>query len=494
MSRHASWVLWALLSGVPSLSAQQYRARVDASAQSVSYKGLVMDSIAAADVLRATDGRESTPDGFAVRCGAGDYCFYLRPGPALHAMPASSTASVTLWGLGVDGLTARVTARVVADLGQDGVWPATEPVGQLLEGYVDYQRAALTARAGRLLVMSRLEPIGFDGAWLRTGWRSSGVTLGAYGGWGLGRAATLPVSSPALNPLDEWRPDDRQLVAAADAAWSRPNADVSAEYRREIDPQDRSVVSERAGLSLSARAASILARGGADFNIAEGRVGSADLMLTYMQPQYSLSLGARRYRPYFSLWTLWGAFSPVSYHALNASAQARTGSRLTLHARGEAFRYDDAAVSVAIVPDLEDRGWRGSIGADVLLGGAWTGQANLGMERGPGAASRFADASVAWTRERFTLDVYGGRLERPLELRFYDATSAWAGTRAEWRVSQWRRVWTEIALIHDDRDRPDASAWSMTQTRVRAGVSAAFGTNTDRTLPPALPPARRPTR
>jgi hypothetical protein len=472
-------------------AAQGYRGRVDVRGQAVSFRGLVADSIPAASVVPASDGGFETPDGHAVRCGAGDYCFFFRPGPALRGIPVTTSASVILWGLGIEGLTLRGTGRLVADLGGDDVWPGTSPAAQLLEGYVEYQRTSLVARAGRQLVASRLEPLGFDGAWLKYGWDQAAVELTGYAGWGLGQAAALPVSSPSLNPLDEWRPRDRQVVVGAEAAWVYRAADVRAEYRREIDPQDYYVVSERAGISLGAPIGQwpLHVAGGLDYNLAEGHVGTADLRLVYARPRFALSAGARRYRPYFSLWTLWSAFSPVPHNGVNVGAELRPTASLSLRARGEAYRYEDADVSTALVPELEDRGWRASAGGTARLSAHWTVDANGGLERGPGASDRFADAAVRWVpNDRYSLDLYGGAVARPLELRYYDATSRYIGGRAQASLGNERSVWTDVAFVDDERDRPDASASSLDQFRLRAGLSLSFGTAVDR-MP--LPPARR---
>ena len=106
---------------VAPATAQDYRVRVDASAQTVSFRGLVSDSIAVALVVPSANGGLETPDGHAVRCGAGDYCFFFLPGPVLRAIPVTTSASLVMWGLGVEGLQARERelARVVAD-NQDG--------------------------------------------------------------------------------------------------------------------------------------------------------------------------------------------------------------------------------------------------------------------------------------------------------------------------------------------------------------------------------------
>ncbi len=489
MTRLPALAAFIVVMGTAPAAAQDYRVRIDASAQTVSFRGLVADSIAIALVVPTASGGLETPDGHAVRCGAGEYCFFLRPGAVLRGIPVTTSASIVLWGLGVEGLAFHATGRLVSDLGRDKVWPGTDPTAQLIEGYLEYQRSVFVARAGRQLVASRLESIGFDGGWARARWDKASLDFTGYAGWGLGQAAAVSAASPALNPLDEWRPRDRQIVAGAEAAWHFRDFDLRAEYRREIDPQDDYFVSERTALSFGARAAAFRATGGLDYNIAEGHLGSGDFTLTYLRPRLAVSAGARRYRPYFSLWTLWGAFSPVPYNAVNVSAQVRPNRWLSVHGRGERYRYEGADVSTALVPQLEDGGWRATAGATATLNPRWTLDGSYGLEHGPGAAARFADGAVTWTpSERYSFDVYGGTLARPLELRYYDATSRWIGGRAEWQQSAQRRVWTDVALVKDNRERPDAGASSLSQTRVRAGLSVAFGSSADRT---PLPPARR---
>ena len=484
-------IVVALLSVVTAtrVEAQSYRARIDARGQAVSFRGLIPDSVPVGLVVPGANGGFETGDGHAVRCGARDYCFFFRPGPVLRGVPVTTSASVVVWGLGVPGLTLRAAGRLVGDVGRDDVWPGTAPAAQLLDGYLEYERSAFVVRGGRQLVSSRLEPIGFDGAWLKYRFDDLALELVGYGGWGLGQSAALPVSSPALNPLDEWRPRDRQVLGGLEAAWLWRALDVRGEYRREVDPRGGHVVSERTGVSLGAPIGPVRASGGFDYNLAEGHVGSADVMLTYARPRYSVTGGARRYRPYFSLWTLWSAFSPVPYNGAHLSTDVRVSDRFTVHARGERYRYDDADVSTALVPQLEDDGWRATTGVTATVGTPWTVNANAGIERGPGASGRYADASIRWAPDvRYSVDVYGGAVGRPLELRYYDATSRWIGGRAETLLGAQQRLWTDVAVVRDVRDRPDASGTSMNQVRVRAGVSVSFGTAADRVpLPPGRP-------
>ncbi|HTH64726.1 MAG TPA: hypothetical protein VL563_08565, partial [Gemmatimonadales bacterium] len=139
-----------------SAAAQGYRLRLDTRMQIVSFRGLTQDSVSVADTVSGTGGGPATSDGFAVTCGGGDaYCFFYRPGPILHGAPIVSSADLTLWGLGLPGLSARVAARAAGEMGNDHVWPGTSPEFQLLEGYLDYATPRLTARLGRQIVTSR---------------------------------------------------------------------------------------------------------------------------------------------------------------------------------------------------------------------------------------------------------------------------------------------------------------------------------------------------
>ena len=94
---------------------------------------------------------------------AGVRCFFFRPGPYLQGGPLVTSADLTLWGLGLNGLSVRVNARAGTDLGDTDVWPGTDPPVQLLEAYADYASRSVTGRLGRQLLVSRLGIIGFDG-------------------------------------------------------------------------------------------------------------------------------------------------------------------------------------------------------------------------------------------------------------------------------------------------------------------------------------------
>ena len=483
-------LLLLALFGVPApVVSQGWRLRFDGSAQRLSFRGVTADSISEADVVTGPTGGPATSDGYAVTCFGDGYCRYYRPGPVRRGVPASAAADLTMWGLGVTGLRVRMNLRTLTDLTGDRLWPGTAPTLRLVEGYAEYIRSGLTARLGRVLEYGRLGGAGAGGLdGLRATWRFDrpGLEIGGYLGWGLARGTVLPVTSPAVNPLAEFQPSHRQVVAGALVGVRQAWFDAEAEYRREVDPRTDYFVSERAALSLSARPhARIRVSGGLDYNLAERHWGSADATLAYTTNRMWLTASARRYRPFFDLWTVWGVFSPVAYHGVSGSAAIHPVSSLQFRGRAEWFRYDDTETTTPTV-NVEEDGWRWGTDVSLRASPAWTVEAGAHGEFLPGASSRGFQALVSWRpAEHLDLSARGGSLERPLELRFQDAGVTWAGIAAELRSGERWRAGLAVDRYWESRDRPDAAAFDWNQWRVSAKLTLVLRSDADRWLPPA---------
>ncbi len=478
----------AILLGSP-LSAQGYRLRLDERLQAVGYRGLQLDSIPVTDTVTGPGGGPATSDGFAVRCPSGGaYCLFFRPGAVRHGAPLVTTADVALWGFGVRGLSAHATARAAVDFTGGGAWPGSEPALQLLNGVVEYRAERLTARAGRQLSSNRLGTIGFDGAGITVRDGRHGLDASLYGGWGLARGAPLPVTSPALNPIDDFQPGQRQLLLGADAGWSGQIADVRAEYLREVDPRTDYFVSERLGLSAVVRpVARWTVTGGADYDLAAGWWGSADAAVGYAARTATGSLGLRRYRPHFDLWTIWGAFSPVPYTAVQGQLSIRPLPQVSLRAHGERYRYSPADVSTPLV-DVEQSGWRGELGVTASPVTSWTFDAGYTRAFGPGAASVGSSASVTYAPTGpYAVTLHTATLDRPLELRFSESVLHLYGV--DGRVEPRPGLRLELGAVRyaEDRRRPDPAAidWGQWRVTLRAVFAIGSGDDLDR-LPQAV--------
>ncbi|HXI21843.1 MAG TPA: hypothetical protein VNH46_12185, partial [Gemmatimonadales bacterium] len=298
--------LTLLLAGLaPAARAQGYNLRLDTRVQSVAYRGVRLDSIPVGSVVTMPDGSLESPDGYAVSCAPGAaVCEFYRPGAEHRGGPLVLGGDLTAWGFGVRGLSLHANARLGLDLGTADAWPGTQPALQLLEGYLEYTRTWITGRAGRQIVRGRLGYTGFDGAFASATDLSTGLTGEAYIGYGLARSVALPVTAPALSPLDDFQPSRHHLVAGANGGWQFGRGDVRVEYQREVDRVTRNFVSERVALSTSVRPAlGWNLTGGGYYDIARGLWGSADGRVSYSRRRWGGSAGLRRYRPYFDLWT-----------------------------------------------------------------------------------------------------------------------------------------------------------------------------------------------
>ncbi len=482
----------ALLLAAPStVWAQQYLLRLDSRVQTAAYRGVRLDSIPVGDVSPGPDGGPQTPDGFAVTCVPGRAtCSYFRPGARRRGGPWTTGADLSAWGFGVTGLSLHASARMGVDLGASSVWPGTDPAVQLFEAYGQYADARFTGRLGRQIERGRLGYTGFDGG--RLTWRvgRTGIAATGFLGLGLARATALPVTSDVLRPLDDFQPNRRQLVAGAAIDWSAAVVDLRLEYQRQVDRETRFFVSERGALSATIRPFrgwSLAA--GTEYDFDNGWWGTSELTLRHARRAVGGSLGIRRYRPYFDLWTIWGAFSPVPYRAVDASLWTAPIQQVRLRGSVEHYTYD-APGALAPLVTTEDAGTRWSLGATVDVAPSLSLDGGYRKEFGPGAAERGWDASATWQpRPGVALSVNGGILLRPLELRFNDARLDWIGATADAQLSPRFRLGVAVTRYIEERRRSDAAALDWNQTRLRAYLSWLIGSHAVDQIP--LPPAIR---
>jgi hypothetical protein len=479
-------------------AAQGYQLRLDTRGQAAAYRGVQLDSIAAADTVSQPGSGPTSAEGFAVQCRpAASFCTFFRPGETLRAVPLTTTASLTAWGVALSGLSVHAVGRVGLDLGDGAAWPGTEPAVQLLTGYAEYGASRWTGRLGRQIMASRLGSIGFDGAALVARDARRGLELQGYAGWGLSRGVALPVTSPALDPLDDFQPRQRQLVAGASAAWRAAAADVRADYLREVDPRSDYFVSERVGLQgvlRPVRALSVAA--GADYDLASGWWGSAEASLSYADRLLHARIGARRYRPHFELWTVWGAFSPVPYRAAEVFVAVTANPQVQLRARYERYEFERSDASTPLFA-VEQDGWRWEVGGTVTPAVGWTLDGAYRREFGPGAAAAGLAGSLNYApSQRLSVTALASSTNRPLEFRFNEGLVRSYGVDAAVDVTS--RLQVGLSGVHhaETHRRPDAGAFDWNQLRVAARVVLLLGGGDHAGLPPAirLLPGGRATR
>jgi hypothetical protein len=467
----------ALLSSVPPAGAQVgYRATVDLRMQTVAFRGWALDSVLASQTAPGVGGGFVSPAGYAADCATNaPFCYYYRPGTRQTAAPVGGTVDLAVWGLGVPGLSLHGNARVLLNAG-DVDWVSTDPNFQFWEGYVEYARPAVAVRVGRQLVTSRLGLAGFDGGLATLRSPRLGLSATGYFGFGLASNAPVPITSDVVNPLGEFRPPERNLIFGAVGGWAGSPADVRLEWQREVDRASRKIASDRLAGSATLRPARHWAlTGGAEYNLAEGVWGSADAALKYNALWAGGSVGYRRYRPFFDLWSIWAAFSPVAYNSFVASGNLTPVRGIQLRGRVEYYRFESADAPSGLV-SVENDGTRWSAGATLTRIRGWAFDLGYDLDKGVGARGDGWDASVGWNPiPRLSLRAYGATLDRPLELRFDDARVRWAGLDTDLRLRPDLSIGLGGMYVYEDRRRSDTAAFDWNQARITAHVTYVFG-------------------
>ncbi len=473
---------------------QGYRLRLDVTSQSVRYRGWQIDSIPVTNVVTSPSGGPATPDGFAVNCVPADpFCFYYQPGPTRHAIPFSTTATGTMWGFGITGLSAHGSVRLLTDFTGDNYWPGTQPAAQLIELYADYTNRWFSGRFGRVIEANRLGVTGFDGIRLAGRALNRRLELIGYGGLGLGRASLLPIDNEQLNPFNQFQLTKRQWVAGGNLGWTSRYVDASVDYERQVDRTTKYFISERTALSTVIRPVRRFSvRGSVDYDLAQGRIHTADATLNWTSSLVSAAAGWRQYAPTFQLWEIWAAFNTIPYNAATGSIWFGPWKGLRLNARGEVYRYDDNTLASPLVT-VENEGWRSRLGGTYTLG-RWNVGLGYSADFGPGAASSGWDGQLGYAPTRtLSFTTNGGRFQRPLELRYDESKVYYVGLDAAYRRPQQLEIRLRVDYYNEDRERPDAAAFSWNQTRLSAVVTFYMSSRaTTRPLPPGRMPRRSP--
>ncbi len=487
----AAAAIGGLLVLAAPLHAQGYHVRWNTWFQSVAYRGVQADSILAATAVALPGGGFESPDGFAVSCPAGaTYCGFFRPAAEQRGMPVVSTIDASVWGFGIEGLKLHVKGRAGGDLEDGGFWPGVEPEVQLIEGYAEYARRNVTVQAGRTTVFSRLGYLGLDGgqAWVRP--LGGKLRIGAYGGWALAEGAVLPITSPELNPLAEFRPTERELAFGGSVGWNLGMFEGRLLYRREFDPGADLVSGERgAAEAVIHPGFGFTVTGGVEYDFLTKAWGTHDVVVRYRHPGglADVTVGQRRYRPYFPVWSIWGVFSPAGYNREYASVAVYPVAGLVLRTEGYLFNFEDTETQTPLGA-FEDGGWSWSAGGTYAGVQHFVFDANYRAQFGPGASSQGFDGRVTYRRDVFAVTARGGRLERPLEYRFSDAEVWSYGLRVDVEPMPGIFLNAEAVRYDETRERPDAAQLDWNQTRFSVGATFVFGSSGARSrgLHPAI--------
>jgi hypothetical protein len=393
-------------------------------------------------------------------------------------IPLTQDLTVNAWGFGT-GVRFFGEFRARASAGDNPeIWPQADDPFDVLAAYVEVDRSRFRARAGRQWKTSALGFYNFDGASLLVR-ASRSVTAELYGGWSLLAGESDNIAHSAIDAIEPYAPDlSRNLIGGEVKLRFAPRASVTALYQREITTDRSALHSERAAVDGTLRAGRLNIDGGVEGDVANEVINEARLRIGLpLSSHFTTTLEARKYRPYFELWTIWGAFNPIGFSEVLGTAQWQAGNAM-LRAGGGLRRYGDDNGGVEF-DRLRDDGWRVLADASwlpvplVTLNGSYRADIGFGASRSQGDVG---------ARINLNQSSYIGAsllaFQMINELQIRDGTVYGLGTDARFGLPRHTHVGWSFAIYRHDNAQP-ATETDWSQLRGAMFVEWTLGSNPD---------------
>ena len=456
-----------IVASVPtSLTAQGYRGELRLGGSYLELQTLIRDSLPESQVP-GEGTRRRLPNGTVVSCVPGGYCHWYRSNNVESILVSNQDLVLTGWG-GMTGLSGHL--HLIGRYGTDNFWPLSGQKFAVSAAYLSLDRQAYRIRAGRLFRSDGLGYYNFDGA--SAMWRGlRSLWIEAYGGRSLLLGANQPVNGSLLEAVDSFAPDAPGLVFGAELGVRAGSIfSGSVMYQRVIRDDWAALYSERATLDARALLGQTILDLAAEYDIAYAEFNEARLRLTTPLPaNFEIMAEARHYTPFFQLWTIWSAFSPVGFNEARGSlawSEPRSGLRLEL---GGGYRnYEDTSSGVTFAP-LRTDGWR-LFGTAGWTGGSWFANGSYRAEAGFGA-SRFGGDAVFG--RRFSRDAYvalrGQATQTFGEFRLNEQVVAGGGIDGSYRIGDLSLTGGAGIYNVNNRERPSEGNWTQPRLYLSAG-------------------------
>jgi len=450
----------ALLPATPAV-AQSYRGWATTSLQAVELRPLGLDSVPRSEVLTDADGRYYY-EGLEVTCVTDTVCTGYLPLPEERTLAATQDLGLTLWGLGVQGLSITTLVRVRAHAGSDLVWPRSDDEFDALFAYAQLERGPWRVRAGRLDLRSGLGFSGFDGG--SASYALGSIMAEVYGGRSLARGLREP-QNEAFRGLDNFLLDQGVLLIGGSVGGRVFDSEITGRYQREILSDRSSLVSERVSLDVTSSAFQrVRVDGSLDYDFSFQQFGKGHLTLSAPigEGAWLVELSAQRYVPYFDLSTIWGIFEPVSYSEVLARVGWSPSSSLGTWVTGGWRTYGDTETTVIFEP-MRDTGWRADASARWQPASDWVVDGRYELEWGPGGFLSSVDAAVRFSpTERLTTSLNAIAFQQIEEYRLGQGRGFGGGASADFAWRERIALSGGVSLIgHRDGGNAFTSPWNQ---------------------------------
>jgi hypothetical protein len=461
---------WPALFGAAEASAQEVRMTGVTSFRYVEVRPFIQDSVLAGDA-QGTGFYRQSPDGGVVRCVTGDpFCRGTRPGQVTSTVPIVQDLELNAWGFG-EGVRLHAQGRGRTALGDSpGLWPQADERFDLLAAFAELDREAVRVRAGRQWTTSGLGFYNFDG--LAVAVRPvTGLSVEGMVGRSLVRGLNEPRTGGALAAIDDLAPVEPGIMLSSEVRYRPSNRlSLAALYHRDIRRDRAGLYSELAGAHGVYRFGAASVEASLERNQATGQLNEGRLRVRTPPLGSTVVTGeVRRYRPYFELWTIWGAFSPVGFDQGRVDVAWTPGGRSML-LRGEAsYRsYHDPGTDGS-VGNFRTDGWGLGVDGTWFARPQWRAEGGYRLEVSFGSTRSEGYAGVRrLLGDRGQLSVNGLAFQRLYEFRLDEGVVVGLGGDASFRTWDRGRVTGGLsAYRHLDRGTQVQMDWTQLRGHLR---------------------------
>jgi opacity protein-like surface antigen len=469
--RRDRWIRHAVLAALlpaSSGAAQTVLASGSTSVRYIELRPFVRDSVPA-DVTVGDGLLRQLPDGRVVRCLPGEpWCRDVRPGEAVSTVPVIHDLNLSAFGFG-RGLRiyAHVRGRSALGGGRD-LWPQEDDHFEVMALYGEMERDRLRIRAGRQWKVSGLGYYNFDG--LAVALRPGPTTwIEAYGGRSLVRGLNEARTGGALESIEDLSLPDAGILFGLHARYRpTPRLALSAAYQLDVRGDRAAAYSELAIADGVLRIGRGSVESSVELDLAGKALNQARVTLRSAPiGRTTVFAEARRYHPYFELWTIWGAFSPVGFDEARSGVRwASPDSRLSGRIEASWRRYEDAETDSP--DDYRTTGWGAGAGATWTPRLPWTVDAHYRLESGFGASRWEGQAGI---RRAFagtgSLALQGVAFQRLYEFRLDKGTVVGLGGEGSIPIGERARAFASVMVYRQHGGGPSAIDWNQRRASLR---------------------------